>query len=132
MYRILSIITLCALLAACGRKESLEDIEARAGQTAVEYYKLLQEGKYSDFIAGMEYGDSLPKDYRSQLVDNVAMFVKQQKDNHKGIVAITLSRCHADTAHNTAEAYINIHYADSAQEVVCVPLVMQGEIWRMK
>ena len=50
MYRIAVILLTALLLASCGRKETLADIEARAGATAVEYYRLLQEGKYADFV----------------------------------------------------------------------------------
>lgn len=132
MYRIAVILLTALLLASCGRKETLADIEARAGATAVEYYRLLQEGKYADFVAGLEYSDSLPEDYRSQLADNAAMFIHQQNTEHRGIKEITLERCKADTSDMTAVAHLNILYADSVKEVVCVPLVMQDKIWRMK
>ena len=132
MNKILSLILLLSLLSACKKQETLEEIEARAGQTAVEYYKLLLEGKYDDFVAGMVDSDSLPADYRSQLSDNAAMFVKQQANEHRGIKEISLSQCHADTATKTAEAFLDIVYMDSVNEVVCVPLIMQNNIWRMK
>ena len=132
MKKILSLILLLTLLSACKKQETLEEIEARAGRTAVEYYKLLLEGQYDDVVAGTADGDSLPADYRSQLSDNAAMFVKQQTDEHRGIKEISLSRCHADTVTMTAEAFLGIVYMDSVKEVVCVPLVMQNNIWRMK
>lgn len=117
-------------LVACS--ESLEDIEKRAGQTAVEYYRLLQKQRYADFVSGMYGADSIPQNYRQQMEDNAAMFMSEQNKAHKGIADITLSRCKADTARHTAEAYITIHYADSVKEVVCVPLVMRNDTWYMK
>ncbi|MBQ5605681.1 MAG: hypothetical protein IIU87_00550, partial [Prevotella sp.] len=59
--------------------ESLEDIEKRAGQTAVEYYKLLQQERYAEFVGGMYGADSIPQDYRQQMEDNAAMFLSEQK-----------------------------------------------------
>ena len=112
--------------------ESLEDIEKRAGQTAVEYYKLLQQERYTEFVGGMYGADSIPQDYRQQMEDNAAMFLSEQKKSHKGISDIALSRCKADTAHHTAEAFLTIQYADSVEEVVCVPLVMHNNTWYMK
>ena len=47
MRHILTFITLCLAVAAsvsCGG-ETLEEIEARAGQTSVEYYRHLQHGR---------------------------------------------------------------------------------------
>lgn len=120
------------LLSACSNGNDLEAIQQRAGTTAQEYYKLLLDEKYDDFVAGMDGGDSLPADYRQQMVANTAMFVADQKELHKGIKEITLSRCVADTAAHTAEAMLNIIYADSVKEVVCVPLVERNGIWYMK
>lgn len=134
MRHILIFITLCLAVAAsvsCGG-ETLEEIEARAGQTAVEYYRHLQQGRYADFVAGMEGADSLPSDYRKQMEENAAMFLKQQNEAHHGIRDITLRRCSADTASKTAEALLDIHYSDSTVELVCVPLVCRSGTWLMK
>lgn len=122
----------CLLAAGCRKGESLEDIQLRAGNTAVEYYKLLINGKYEDFVNGMLGGDSLPPVYKEQMIANAAMFVKQQTDEHKGIKEITLSSCKADTAQHTADAFLYIHFADSLKEVVNVPLVEKDGVWYMK
>ncbi|MCM1080088.1 MAG: hypothetical protein NC344_11420 [Bacteroidales bacterium] len=120
------------LCAGCRNGESIEEIQLRAGSTAVEYYRLLIDGKYEDFVNGMFGGDSLPSVYKEQMVANAAMFVQQQKDEHKGINNVTLSSCTADTARHTADAFLYIHFADSLKEVVNVPLVEKGGVWYMK
>lgn len=116
---------------SCGG-ETLEEIEARAGQTAVEYYRHLQNQRYADFVAGMDGADSLPSGYLKQLEENAAMFLKQQNKAHNGIRDITLRRCTADTAAKAAEALLDIHYTDSTVELVCVPLVCRNGTWLMK
>lgn len=116
---------------SCGG-ETLAEIEARAGQTAVAYYRHLQEERFTDFVAGMDGADSLPDGYRKQMEDNAAMFLKQQNEAHNGIHDITLQKCTADTASKTAEALLNIHYTDSTTELVCVPLVCRDGTWMMK
>lgn len=127
------IVSIFSLLAvSCSKGESIEEIQQRAGNTAVEYYKLLINGNYEDFVSGMLGGDSLPPVYREQMVANAAMFVQQQKDEHKGIKEVTLSSCKADTARHTADAFLYIHFADSAKEVVNVPLVEKDGVWFMK
>lgn len=130
MYIIIS-FAIILLLASC-KGESLEQIQERAGKTAEAYYGLLLEGKYADFVAGMDGGDSLPTDYREQMIANAAMFVKQQTDEHKGIKAVELSHCEADTVLHAAQAFLLFKYADNTQEVVSVPLVMRNNVWYMK
>lgn len=120
------------LMISCGKSETIEDIQQRAGKTAESYYALLIEGKYADFVAGIAGSDSLPTSYREQMIDNTAMFVQQQKDEHQGIKAVTLSRCEADTASHSAQAFLVIEYADKNKEVVSVPLVSHEGIWYMK
>lgn len=131
--RFITLLTAFALLAAgCNKGESLEEIEARAGNTAVEYYKLLLAEDYEDFVSGMLGGDSLPPVYKEQMIANAAMFMQQQKEEHKGIKAITLSSCKADTAQHTADAFLYIHFADSLKEVVNVPFVERNGVWYMR
>ncbi|TGX82389.1 hypothetical protein E5358_07545 [Palleniella muris] len=129
---IMLLTAFCFLATGCNKGESLEEIEARAGNTAVEYYKLLLAENYEDFVNGMLGGDSLPPVYKEQMVANAAMFVKQQVDEHKGIKEITLSSCKADTANHTADAFLYLHFADSQKEVVNVPLVERNGVWYMK
>lgn len=133
MKNIIYILLLGIAVAACGSKgDDLESIQERAGMTAQEYYRLLLDEKYDDFVSGMDGGDSIPAAYRQQMVANTAMFVKDQKDAHKGIKDITLKTCKADTASHTAEAMLTIMYADDAQEMVCVPMVERNGVWFMK
>lgn len=121
------------LLAACGTATDRQaEIEKRAGATAEAYYRLLLDGKYADFVSGMDGGDSLPAAYREQMETNAAMFVSQQRDEHRGMKSITFTRCKADTVARTAEAFLTIEYADSTRETVCVPLVMRRDMWYMR
>ena len=133
MRNILYIAAVVMLLASCGSKgDDLEAIQERAGTVAQEYYKHLVDGKYEDFVAGMDGADSLPAAYREQMIANTAMFVKQQTDEHKGIKDVAYTSCIADTAAHTASAMLSLEYADGVHEVVCVPLVERGGNWYMK
>lgn len=116
----------------CCKGDSREREQERAGQTAKAYYALLLEGKYSDFVLGMDGGDSLPDGYRQQMEANAAMFVEQQKTEHKGIKSIEYSHCHADSTLCSAEAFLTITYEDKTQETICVPMVQRNDIWYMK
>lgn len=126
------IFTAFAFLASCSKGESIEKIQERAGKTAEAYYQLLLDGKYADFVSGMDGGDSLPSSYREQMIANAAMFVKLQNDEHKGISAIEYSHCDADTARHLAQAFLTLSFADGTKEVVSVPMVSRNGVWYMK
>lgn len=132
MKRLLYTLMVGIAITACSSKDDIEVIQERAGNTALEYYKLLLDEKYEDFVAGIDGGDSLPADYKEQMVANTAMFMQQQKDNHRGIADISITRCTADTAAHTANALLKITYSDSVKEVVCVPLIERNNVWYMK
>ena len=132
-HKTLTIILAAVLsLACCTDSNDIEAIQERAGKTAEAYYTHLINGNYADFVAGMDRADSIPADYREQMEANAAMFMKQQNDDHKGISSITLSKCKADTANHTAEAFLVIEYKDKVSEVVCVPMVERAGNWYMK
>ncbi|MGM9713869.1 MAG: hypothetical protein ACI3Y5_07115 [Prevotella sp.] len=126
------LLTAAAAVTGCTKGDDIETIQERAGKTAEAYYAHLVKGNYADFVAGMDGADSIPADYREQMEANAAMFMKQQTDDHKGISSITLSKCKADTARHTAEAFLLIKYNDKESEIVCVPMVERAGNWYMQ
>lgn len=126
------LLAISATFSSCRGGESQEELDQRVGLTAIGYYRHLQHGRYTDFVAGLDGADSMPADYRQQLCDNAAMHLHRQHTRHKSIDTITLTSCHADTATRTAQALLSLHYADSTTETVSVPLVCRNGIWYMR
>lgn len=132
MSKWLASLTIIMLLACCGEKDVVKEAEQRAGQTAKAYYELLLADKYEDFVSGSFGADSLPADYREQLVANAQMLMAQQKKDHEGIDSIGISRCVADTATHTANAFLTISYKDKTRETIVVQMVEKNDVWYMK
>ena len=122
-----SLIVVLALM-ACSKPEASEV----AGQTAKLYYDYLLQGRYRDFVAGMNFPDSIPEQYRSQLVDNAKMYIAQQNKEHRGIQEIGVLKVSADTAQHTASVFLSFTYSDGNVEQVLVPMVERNGIWYMR
>ncbi len=119
------------LLGACGGASG-PDASELAGQAAKVYYEQLLKGDYDSFVDGTYRPDSIPPDYRRQLVDNAKMFVGRQQDEHQGIKRVQVVSAVADTAHHTATVFLGLAYGDSVAEQVAVPMVEHGGVWYMQ
>lgn len=117
------------MVIACGKKDSPDFAAAEAAR---DYYQQLVQGNYEQYVSGMINGDSLPADYREQLVANAKMFMAHQKDLHKGISNITVQNCVNDNTTPAAQAFLLLTYADSTSEEIVVPMVKQNDTWYMK
>ena len=112
------------LMAGCSRLSSDE----AAQQAAVDYYTMLIQGRYEEFVGGYAAADSLPADYRSQLVDAVAQtMAADPMQSLCGVTATDLSR-----TDSTACVLLQLQFADSTKEQILLPLVLMEEGWRMQ
>lgn len=111
------------LLCGCKREISREEM---AMQAAKAYYDQLLQGDCESFLAGLLHGDTVPEDYREQMLLNVQMYREQQSKEHGGLKAVEALRAKGDTA------FISLHYADSTKEEVAVPMMEKGNTWYMR
>jgi len=122
---LVAIITLC-LLAACSHSPSRDE----AGEQALAYYQALLDGRYADFVAGLDTGDSIDTDYRTQLEANARLFMERQQQEHAGIRSVRLLSTRGDSL--TAQSFLVFCFGDSANEQVVVPMVKRGNRWLMR
>ena len=118
-----------ALLAACSSQPTKEEL---AGLAAKGYYQHLVAGEYEQFVEGRLMADSLPADYRSQLIEGYKQFVAQQLEARKGIQEVTVSRAYTDSLADYTNVLLMLCYGDSTTEEVVVPMVEHNGRWRMK
>ena len=120
---------LCAVCAACSSELKTDE---QAANTARLYYDYLVQGKYDDFVAGIEGYDEMPDTYRRQLSDNARMFVEQQNREHGGIERLRIMRADIDSDTETAQVFLVISYQDGGNEQIMVPMVRKGQLWLMR
>lgn len=126
-------------VAACSSDVNQEE---RAMTTAQKYYEQLIAGDYEGFVEGtLNSQDSLPADFKEQLVLNAKMYVERMQKEHDGIRSVKALRAEVDTlkAHNsdeiaaiTARAFVSLGFADSTKEEVLVPMVLKDNVWYLR
>ena len=115
---------------ACGEDRRVEDVVAAQAR---EYYDCLLGGDYESFLEGFSEVDSMPADYREQLLTNVSHFMGQQKKEHKHIERVEALKAVVDTATHQATAFLLLCFGDSLREEVAVPLIeCRDGRWRMR
>lgn len=126
---IASLCAALALLAACKDEPKPGQLAAKAAEEA---YGHLIGGRYADYLGFVAGADSLPADYREQLLASAKQFVAWQEEEHGGIDSVRALRAVADTAARRASVYLLLCFGDSTKEEVLVPMVGGPERWLLK
>lgn len=125
------LVMLMALgLGAC--KSEGPDAGQLAAVAAKGYYDLLKEGKYEQFVAGMNQPYRIPKGYHDQLVLNAQMFREQMAAERRGLADVSVINAKADTSRHVADVFLLLSYGDSTKEQVVVPMVEVQGRWKMR
>jgi hypothetical protein len=124
----LVLLVFLAQWAACSSptKEELASLAAKG------YYQHLIEGDFDHFLEGRVMADSLPDDYRSQLIDGYSQFLAQQVKARGGINEVRISRAFTDSTQQYTSVLLMLCYGDSTTEEVVVPMVEHNGRWMMK
>ena len=122
-------LILIVIVVACSTGVSREE---QAALAAKGYYTHLVQGEYEQFVEGRFMADSLPDDYRSQLIEGYKQFVAQQLEARKGIQEVSVSRAYTDSLAGYTNVLLMLCYGDSTTEEVVVPMVERDGRWMMK
>lgn len=106
--------------------------EELASLAAKGYYQHLIESDFDHFLEGRVMTDSLPDDYRSQLIDGYSQFLAQQVKARGGINEVRISRAFTDSTQQYTSVLLMLCYGDSTSEEVVVPMVEHDGRWMMK
>ena len=128
MHKLVYLI-LIVIVVACSTGVSREE---QAALAAKGYYTHLVQGEYEQFVEGRFMADSLPDDYRSQLIEGYKQFVAQQLEARKGIQEVSVSRAYTDSLAGYTNVLLMLCYGDSTTEEVVVPMVERDGRWMMK
>jgi len=106
--------------------------EELASLAAKGYYEHLVKGEYDHFLEGKAGTDSIPDDYREQLLTACKQFMALQEREHRGIREIRISNAKTDTLQKYTNVFLVLCFGDSTNEEVVVPMVEHDGRWRMK
>ena len=119
-----------SFLQGCSSSELTQ--EELAGKAAKGFYDRLLAGDTEGFLSGKADADSLPSDYRSQLLKAYEQYKQQLDDMHGGVVAVTVSNVRNDSLQQMMQAFLLLNFKDSTKEEIIVPMVQQGVEWKMR
>ena len=112
----LVLLVFLAQWAACSNptREELASLAAKG------YYQHLIEGDFDHFLEGRVMADSLPDDYRSQLIDGYSQFLAQQVKARGGINEVRISRAFTDSTQHQQIQTVSPDALACKPEVGCV------------
>lgn len=131
MKHLLVIFVALAALAACSQGTTPEEEAAKAARA---YYMRLAEGSPNDFVCGKVGADSMPADYRAQLLKACEQYMAKLDAQHKGVREVCVSENvgRRDTAQHLTYAFLLLCFNDSTREEITVPMVEVEGVWKMR
>lgn len=129
MRKLACIIISLLTFIACSEKASPEEEAVKA---AKKYYEYIIKGHYDKYIDGFSRYDSIPDDYREQLITGVKQFAITQKEKNGGMREVRAVRGERDSLNGYTNAYLVVCFGDSINEEIVVPMIEQNGIWRIK
>lgn len=127
---VVALCILASIVTAC--KEEAPKPEELASKAALEGYQHLVAGRYEEYLGCVAGTDSLPADYREQLLVNAIQFMAQQKDERGGIDSLRVLRAVADTTLQRVNVFMLLCFGDSTKKEVVIPMVYVAGQWKMK
>lgn len=132
-WQYLAAIAFTALFMACGSKKGEEAKDGFfAAKAAKAYYEQLVKGKFDAFINGEVRSQRLPQTYKDQLAINLQKFTEARTKDHAKVDSITIVNATFSVKDSTARAYLMLHYADTTQEQIVVPMEKHHGKWLMR
>lgn len=125
------LIGIILMVASCGKSEKTDD-GMIAAHAAKLYYENLIRGKGDQFLDGTDMPDTIPNDYRRQLLKNFEQFCVRQKEEHKGIDSVSINHAEFFEKDSTASVFLLLHFGDSTTEQIVVPMLKKKGLWIMR
>ena len=117
---------------SCDSRTPEEKALQAASAAAEQSYRELLGGQYDTFLQGRADTDSLPDDYREQLVMAYKQYISTQRERHCSIDTFWVSNALIDSSLQQIQVFLMLQYGDSTQEEVVVPMVERNGVWKMK
>ena len=130
MRRSLFLLVLSLVICACSRQEQTP--EEQAGIVAKGYYDCLLTGDFEGFLSGKAGMDSVPGDYRAQMMKACEKYRQELEQLHGGLATVTISNAKLDSTQQLMHAFLLLHFKDSVKEEITVPMVQLDGQWKMR
>ncbi len=132
LYQLFIALSTLFLAVSCEQESEAEKIKKAAQETVEASYQALLDSQYDRFLSYRAGSETLPDDYREQLITSYKQSMAIQQEEHGGIKSFQVSNVQIDSLQNLVQVFVMLNYADNVQEEILVPVVKSGEEWKMK
>ncbi len=124
-------VAVVLMLSACWDDRNRDNSREEVRRVAIEGFDHILQGDVDGWLALVADYDSLPDEYRTQLRDAMLQHLDKEMKAHGGLASVNV------TGENmidsiTAEAYVQLLYADSLSERIHLPMVRRNGIWYIR
>ncbi len=124
-----ALVAAVMVLAACW--DDRNDVHEEVHRIAYEGFECMIKGDVDGWLALVADYDSLPEAYRTQLRDAMLQHLDKEKKAHGGLVSVEVTGDNIIDS-ITAEAYVQLLYADSVSERIHLPVVRRNGVWYIR
>lgn len=103
-----------------------------ADSMAVTCYKMQAEGRFEDYVKAMKSCDKMPADYQHRIVMMLRHHQKQVMEERKGVKNVKVLRTEMHDNERMANVFLNVSFNDGTSEEVILPMVYDGQSWRIQ
>lgn len=118
------VLTAIAVVLSCGKKR-----DNSAALAAEKYMNYMLSGQAEKYVSARSDYDSLPDNYRNQLVTMVKQYVEYEQKERGGIKTVSVISDTIDG--NTANVLLSVHYGNGNTEELLFPLIKRKNTWKI-
>ena len=119
--------------ASCARQEAAPTTdEEQASAAALQYYEALYGGQPEVFLNHRILADSMPDDYRRQLLDCYERHLSQVSRKRHGVNRVEVSRAEKAADLGIMQVFLVLSFGDGTCEEVVVPMAEREGQWMLK
>jgi pyruvate-formate lyase len=117
-------LTAIAVVLSCGKKR-----DNSAALAAEKYMNYMVSGQAEKYVSARSDYDSLPDNYRNQLVTMVKQYIQYEQKERGGIKTVSVISDTIDG--NTANVLLSVHYGNGNTEELLFPLIKRKNAWKI-
>lgn len=128
------LIAITACTTACSHSDKQGKPKAQSSPIEIvdEAYSHLLKGEYTDYLLCTQSADSLPQEYRQNLVNVLKQAAENEKEARGGMVRAKATSEERNEADTYALVRVDVVYGDSTKEEIAVQTVKLRGRWRLK
>lgn len=97
-----------------------------------ECYDKYLKGDYEAYVRDMASCDSMPEEYRQQMMLLFKQHAAEMRRKNGGAVSAAVVRMEAHNDSTLVNVFFNVVYADSSAEEIMVPFIYVADKWRLQ